>query len=54
MFSVERPASALPSNSIAPVERIMLQIARKVVVLPAPLAPSSVVMLPSLSANSRP
>ena len=29
----------------------MLQIARSVVVLPAPLAPSSVVMLPSLSAK---
>jgi hypothetical protein len=37
-----------------PVERTMLQIARSVVVLPAPLAPSSVVTLPSLSENSRP
>ena len=54
MFSVERPASGAPSNSIAPVERTMLQIARSVVVLPAPLAPSSVVMLPSLRPNSRP
>jgi len=54
MFSVERPDSGAPSNSIAPVERTMLQIARKVVVLPAPLAPSRVVMLPSLRPNSRP
>ncbi len=54
MFSVERPDSGAPSNSIAPVVRTMLQIARRVVVLPAPLAPSSVVRLPSLSANSRP
>ena len=42
-FSVDLPESDLPSNSIAPVERTMLQIARSVVVLPAPLAPSSVV-----------
>jgi len=35
---LERPASGAPSNSIAPVERTMLQIARKVVVLPAPFA----------------
>ena len=54
MFSVERPDSEVPSNSIAPVERTMLQIARSVVVLPAPLAPSSVVMLPWLSSNSSP
>ncbi len=49
MFSVERLVSGWPSNSIVPLERTMLQIARKVVVLPAPLAPSSVVRLPSLS-----
>ena len=54
MFSVERPESGLPSNSIAPVERTMLQIARSVVVLPAPLAPSSVVSEPSLSEKERP
>jgi hypothetical protein len=35
-----------PSNSIEPVERTMLQIARSVVVLPASLVPSSVVRLP--------
>ena len=29
MFSVERLLSGAPSNSIAPVERTMLQIARK-------------------------
>jgi hypothetical protein len=46
------PESGLPSNSIAPVDRTMLQIARKVVVLPAPLAPSSVVRLPSLRRSS--
>ena len=49
MFSVERPASGRPANSIEPDERTMLQIARKVVVLPAPLAPRSVVRLPSSS-----
>ena len=54
MFSVERLESGAPSNSIAPDVRTMLQIARKVVVLPAPLAPSSVVTLPSLSENSSP
>ena len=54
MFSVERPDSAAPSNSIEPVERTMLQMARSVVVLPAPLAPSRVVRLPSLRPNSRP
>ena len=54
MFSVERSVSGVPSNSIEPVERTMLQIARSVVVLPAPLAPSSVVRLPSLSAKLRP
>ena len=54
MFSVERPESAAPSNSIAPVERTMLQIARKVVVLPAPLAPSSVVSEPSLREKVEP
>jgi len=42
------------SNSIVPVERTMLQIARKVVVLPAPLAPSRVVRLPSLRPKSSP
>ena len=54
MFSVERLVSASPSNSIAPVERTMLQIARSVVVLPAPLAPSRVVSEPSLRAKERP
>ena len=54
MFSVERLESDAPSNSIAPEVRTMLQIARKVVVLPAPLAPSSVVTLPSFRQNSRP
>jgi hypothetical protein len=53
-LSVERLESGLPSNSMAPVERTMLQIARKVVVLPAPLAPSSVVSEPSLSEKERP
>ena len=36
------------------VERTMLQIARSVVVLPAPLAPSSVVSDPSLSEKDSP
>ncbi len=54
MFSVERPDSGAPSNSIAPVVRTMLQIARSVVVLPAPLAPSRVVRLPSLRAKLSP
>ena len=54
MFSVERLPSGLPSNSIAPVERTMLQMARSVVVLPAPLAPSSVVREPSSSEKERP
>ena len=54
MFSVDLLASGAPSNSIAPVERTMLQIARSVVVLPAPLAPSSVVSEPSLSEKERP
>ncbi len=53
-FSVDLPERDLPSNSIAPVERTMLQIARKVVVLPAPLAPSSVVNEPSLREKLRP
>ena len=54
MFSVERLESGAPSNSMAPVERTMLQIARSVVVLPAPLAPSSVVSEPSLSEKDSP
>ncbi len=47
MFSVDMWVIDLPSNSMVPVVRTMLQIARSVVVLPAPLAPSSVVTLPS-------
>ena len=54
MFSVDLVVSGAPSNSMAPVERTMLQIARSVVVLPAPLAPSSVVSDPSLSEKLRP
>ncbi|XFF02181.1 hypothetical protein ACQ3JU_0015 (plasmid) [Bradyrhizobium guangxiense] len=54
MLSVERLFSGLPSNSTPPVERTMLQIARSVVVLPAPLAPSSVVSEPSLREKDRP
>ena len=49
IFSVDMWVIGLPSNSIAPVVRTMLQMARNVVVLPAPLAPSSVVTLPSSS-----
>ena len=41
------PTMSLPSKRIVPSVRTMLQIARSVVVLPAPLAPSSVVMPPS-------
>jgi len=51
MFSVERLLSALPSNSIEPVERTMLQIARKVVVCRA-VGASSVVRLPSFEPGS--
>ena len=54
MFSVDMVLIGLPSNSIPPVVRTMLQIARSVVVLPAPLAPSSVVTLPSSSVNEMP
>ena len=44
--SVGMPLMSLPSKRTRPSVRTMLQIARSVVVLPAPLAPSSVVMPP--------
>ena len=44
--SVGMPLMSLPSKRTRPSRRTMLQIARSVVVLPAPLAPSSVVMPP--------
>ena len=48
MSSVCRPSIGWPAKTISPAVRTrMLQIARRIVVLPAPLAPSSVVMPPS-------
>ena len=44
--SVAMPRMFFPSKRIVPSVRTMLQIARSVVVLPAPLAPSRVVMPP--------
>ena len=49
--SVALPAIGSPSKLIAPSVRTMPQMARSVVVLPAPLAPSSVVMPPGSSAK---
>ena len=46
--------SARPPKRISPAVRTMPRIARKVVVLPAPLAPSSAVMPPSATARSIP
>ena len=45
--SVAMPLMSLPSNRTEPSVRTMLQMARSVVVLPAPLAPSRVVMPPA-------
>ena len=53
MSSVALPSIRSPANRISPETRtIMLQMARSVVVLPAPLAPSSVVMPRSSTARS--
>ena len=54
MSSVARPAIGSPSKRISPLIRTMPHNARKVVVLPAPLAPSNVTMLPSASLKSNP
>ena len=54
MSSVGLPAIGSPSNLIVPSVRTMPQMARSVVVLPAPLAPSSVVMPPGSSAKLTP
>ena len=40
MSSVARPAIERPAKAISPLARIMPHSARRVVVLPAPLAPS--------------
>ncbi len=45
--SVARDSSDWPSKRIAPEVRTMREIARSVVVLPAPLAPRMVVMPPA-------
>ena len=47
MSSVARPPIDLPSKRISPSVRHMPESERRVVVLPAPFAPSSVVMPPS-------
>src|SRR5258706_10288786 len=47
MSSVARPSMRWPAKRISPWVRTMPQSARSVVVLPAPLAPSSVVIVPS-------
>ena len=54
MSSVARPEMRSPAKNTSPLVRTMPQRARKVVVLPAPLAPSSAVMVPSAMVKSRP
>ena len=58
MSSVARRLMSSPAMTLVPVRRIMLQSARRVVVVPAPLAPSSAVtppvaMLKSMSNRAR-
>ena len=52
--SVGRLLMRLPSYIRSPVERTMPQIARSVVVLPAPLAPRSAVTPPVFTTKSMP
>jgi hypothetical protein len=52
--SVALPWIGSPAKRISPSVRTMPQIARRVVVLPAPLAPSSVVTSPSSTTKSSP
>ena len=52
--STGRPAIDRPSKRMSPVARTMPESARNVVVLPAPFAPSSVVMPPASTARSMP
>src|ERR1700722_17931720 len=54
MSSVDMPSIASPPRIRSPWVRTMPQIARNVVVLPAPLAPSSAVTPPSSTAKSMP
>ena len=54
MSSVALPVIGSPSKRIAPSVRTMPHSERSVVVLPAPLAPSSVVMPPCSSAKLTP
>jgi hypothetical protein len=54
MSSVARPSMRSPSSRISPSVFTMAHSARKVVVLPAPLAPSSAVIEPFSSAKSMP
>src|SRR5277367_3921851 len=54
MVSVASPSMRAPANWMEPSVRIMPQMARRVVVLPAPLAPSSAVTPPSSTTKSRP
>src|SRR5271157_5755021 len=54
MVSVATPSMRAPANCSEPSVRIMPQMARNVVVLPAPLAPSSAVTPPSSTTKSRP
>src|SRR5712691_11757691 len=53
MSSVARPAIEWPSKWTSPLVRSMPESARRVVVLPAPLAPSSVVIAPASSRKRR-
>ena len=54
MSSVALPSMRLPAKRISPAVFTMPHSARRVVVLPAPLAPSKVVMEPSATAKSMP
>src|SRR5262245_32481905 len=54
MSSVARPSIRWPAKRTSPVVFTMPQTARRVVVLPAPLAPRMVVMPPASTANARP
>ena len=54
MSSIARPAMRSPAKRMSPVVRSMPDTARSVVVLPAPLAPSSVVTPPSATSRSSP
>ena len=54
MSSVARPLIALPPKRISPEVRHIPESERKVVVLPAPFAPSSVVIPPSSTSSPRP